>query len=224
VRRLATGVTRGRFRARLLELTRHLTIGAMHARWLMLASLVCMCSCSGDKGAGANAGGAGSESAGSAGRGQAGASFSAGAGQAGESAAGHAGSATGGALVGGAAGVADGGSNLGGAGGAAGVADGGTAGAGGSAAGSDDNPYGTCVGEDATDNSCPVPGSICHADFGCEPPCPTGTVSCPAPPAGGTASPYCQQRLCRLDCGFGKTCPPGMVCDTGSAFCTSNGL
>jgi hypothetical protein len=138
------------------------------------------------------------------------------------SAAGHGGLATGGAMMGGAAGVAGGGSNFGGASG--GGLGGAVAGAGDGAAGSNDNPYGACVGEDATDNSCPVPGSICHADFGCQPPCPTGTVSCPEPPAGGTASPYCQQRFCRLDCGFGKTCPAGMACNTGSAFCTSNGL
>ena len=124
-------------------------------------------------------------------------------------------------MTGGTAGAADGSSNLGGASGAG--LGGAAAGAGG-AAGGDENPYGACVGEDATANSCPVPGSICHADFGCQPPCPTGTVSCPKPPGGGTAGPYCQQRLCRLDCGFGKTCPAGMDCDTASGFCTSNGL
>jgi chaperonin GroEL (HSP60 family) len=50
------------------------------------------------------------------------------------------------------------------------------------------------------------------------------TASCPEVPGGGTASPYCQQRFCRLDCGFGKICPTGMACDTDSAFCSSNGL
>jgi len=194
----------------------------MFSRWLMLASLVCVWSCSDDKSAGANVGGAGSESAGSAGRAQAGASASGSGGQAGGSAAGHGGLAAGGAPMGGAAGVPGGGSNLGGTSGAG--LGGAMAGTGGGAAGSDENPYAACVGEDATDNSCPVPGSICHADFGCQPPCPTGTVSCPMPPAGGTASPYCQQRLCRLDCGFSKTCPAGMACNTTNAFCTANGL
>jgi hypothetical protein len=190
----------------------------MLSKCLMLASLVCVWSCSDDKGPGGNVGAAGSESAGSAGRAQGGASASGGGAQAGESAAGHGGLATAGAMMGGAAGVAGSSSNLGGASGA------GLGGAAAGASGGDENPYGACVGEDATDNSCPVPGSVCHADFGCQPPCPTGTVSCPEPPGGGNASPYCQQRLCRLDCGFGKTCPVGMACDTSSAFCTSNGL
>jgi hypothetical protein len=191
----------------------------MLSKCLMLASLVCAWSCSDDKRSGGNGGGAGSESVGSGGHAQAGASSSGSGGQAGESAAGHGGLATGG-TTGGDAAVAGGGSSLGGVSGAG--LGGAAAGAGGAPA--DENPYGTCVGEDATDNSCPVPGSICHADFGCQPPCPTGTLSCAMPPSGGTAKPYCQQRLCRLDCGFGKTCPAGMVCDTASAFCTSNGL
>jgi hypothetical protein len=192
----------------------------MLSKCLMLVSLVCAWSCSGDKRSGGNGGGAGSESAGSTGHAQADASGSGSGGQADESAAGHGGLATGGATTDGAAGVAGGGSSLGGVSGAG--LGGAAAGAGGAPA--DENPYGTRVGEDATDNSCPVPGSICHADFGCQPPCPTGTLSCAMPPSGGTAKPYCQQRLCRLDCGFGKTCPAGMVCDTASAFCTSNGL
>jgi hypothetical protein len=201
----------------------------MLSKCLMLASLVCVWSCSDDKRAGGNGGDAGSESAGFAGHAQSGASSAGSGGQAGESAAGRGGLATGGAVTGGAAGIAGGGSNLGGASGAglggAGLDAGGASGAGrgGGAAGSDENPYGPCVGEDATDNSCPLPGSVCHADYGCQPPCPSGTVSCAMPPSGGTAKPYCQQRLCRLDCGFGKTCPAGMTCDTASAFCTSNG-
>lgn len=185
----------------------------MLSKCLMLASLLCVWSCSDNKRTDANGGDAGADSAGSAGH--AGASISGSGGQAGESAAGLGGSAKGGATMGGAAGN---GSNLGGA---SGAGLGGAAGAGG--ADGDENPYGACIGEDATDNSCPVLGSICDADFGCQPPCPTGTVSCPEAPAGGTASPYCQQRLCRLECGFGKTCPAGMTCDTASAFCTSNG-
>ena len=191
----------------------------MHSKRLMLASLVWLWSCSGDEKAGATGGGAGAESAGSAGRAQADAGGSGG--ESGENAAGHGGLATGGTTMGGAAGVAGGSANFGGTSGAG--LGGAAAGAGG-ASDRDENPYGACIGEDATENSCPLPGSICHADFGCQPPCPSGTVSCALPPSGGTAKPYCQQRLCRLDCGFGKTCPTGMVCDTSSAFCSSNRL
>lgn len=210
----------------------------MHSPCLVFASLLCVWSCSARERADANAGGAGLESGGSAER----AGGSGSGAHAGASTTGGDGLTTGGAAMGGAedAAGADSGiagastAGLGGSGSGAGGSSG--SGAGGSAAGSDGtagssgmaggeaNPYRACVGEDATDNSCPVPGSVCHANFGCEPPCPTGTISCPSPPEGGTAKPYCQQRLCRLDCGFGKTCPTGMVCDTGSAFCTSNGI
>lgn len=198
----------------------------MFSKVLMLAGLLCVWSCSDDEKAGANLGGAGSDSAGSdsagsAGSSHAGASGSGSGGHAGESAAGRGGVATGGAMMGGAGEAAGGRGNLGGASGAG--LGGASAGAGGGAAGSDENPYRACVGEDRTDNSCPVAGSICEADFGCEPPCPTGTVSCPGAPPGGTATPYCQQRFCRLDCGFGKTCPTGMTCDAAKLFCTSNG-
>jgi hypothetical protein len=125
-------------------------------------------------------------------------------------------------MVGGAGEAGSGSANLGGGGNHAGAGGGAVAGAGvgGGGAGNDENPYRACADED--DDSCPVQGSMCHADYGCEPPCPTGTVSCPAPLGGGTATTYCQQRFCRLDCGFGKTCPTGMTCDTTTLFCTSN--
>jgi hypothetical protein len=197
----------------------------MFSRLLLVAGLMGVWSCSDDEKPGANLGGAGADSAGSAGRSQAGASGAADAGQAGASAAGHSGSSAGGAMMGGAGEAASGSGNLGGGGnhaGAGGAGLGGAAaGAGGGGAGSDENPYRACANED--DDSCPVPGSMCHADYGCQPPCPTGTVSCPAALGGGTATPYCQQKLCRLDCGFGKTCPTGMTCDTATSFCTPNG-
>lgn len=194
----------------------------------MLVGLMCVWSCSDDEKPSPNAGGAGSDhagtssagsdSAGSAGRTQAGASGSGSSGHAGANAAGHGGLATGGAMMG------DAGEVAGGSGGHAGAGGAGLGGAAaGGAAGSGENPYRACVGEDPTDNSCPVSGSKCDATFGCQPPCPTGTASCPAPPGGGTATVYCQQRFCRLDCGFGKTCPDGMTCDNASLFCTANG-
>jgi hypothetical protein len=197
----------------------------MFSKVLMLTGLMYLCSCSDDEKPVANSGGAGSHAAGSAGRSQAGESGSEGGGEPGGRAAGDGGSSTGGAMIGGAGevaagGVGGGGSNLGGG---ANEGGGGSA-VGGGAAGSDENPYRGCLGEDRTDNTCPVSGSICDADYGCEPPCPTGTVSCPEPPAGGTATAYCQQRFCRLDCGFGKTCPAGMTCDAATLFCTANGL
>ena len=191
----------------------------MFSRLLLVAGLMGVWSCSDDE----KPGGAGSGSAGSAGRSQGGAGAS-GAGQASGSAAGHSGSSAGGAMIGGAGEAASGSGNLGGEGnhaGAGGAGLGGAAAGGGGGAGSDQNPYRACA--DADDDSCPLAGSMCHADYGCEPPCPTGTVSCPAPLGGGTATPYCQQKLCRLDCGFGKTCPTGMTCDTATAFCTPNG-
>ena len=195
----------------------------MFSRLLLVAGLMGVWSCSDDEKPGANLGGAGSGSAGSPGGSQGGADASD-AGQAGGSAAGHSGSSAGGAMMGGAGEAASGTGNLGGGGshaGAGGAGLGGAAAGGGSGAGSDENPYRACVDED--DDSCPLAGSMCHADYGCEPPCPTGTVSCPAPLGGGTATPYCQQKLCRLDCGFGKTCPTGMTCDTATGFCTPNG-
>lgn len=198
----------------------------MFSRLLLIAGLMGVWSCSDDEKPGANAGGAGASSAGSAGRSHGGAGASAGAGQAGSSAAGHSGSSAGGAMAGGGAGEAtSGGGNLGGggAGSHAGASGAGLGGAGADAGrggeSSDENPYRDCADE----NSCPVSGSTCHADYGCEPPCPTGTGSCPAPLGGGTATRYCQQKLCRLDCGFGKTCPTGMTCDTPTGFCTPNG-
>lgn len=206
----------------------------MFSKLLMLVGVMCVWSCSGDDERSPNAGGAGSghsgsnaagsdsagsDSAGSGGRSQAGASGAGSGGHAGGGTAGHGGSASGGDMMGDAGEVAGGSGGLAGAGGA-GLAG---SGAGGGAAGSGENPYRACAGEDATDNSCPVSGSKCDADFGCQPPCPTGTVSCPAPLGGGTATVYCQQRFCRLDCGFGKTCPDGMTCDNASLFCTPNG-
>ena len=202
----------------------------MFSRLFLVAGLMGVWSCSDDEkpgahlgGAGANPGGADSDSAGSAGRSQAGGSGSADAGQAGGSAAGHGSSSGGGATMGGAGEAASGSGSVGGGGtlaGAGGTGLGGTA-AGDGGASSDENPYRACA--DENDESCPVAGSMCHADYGCEPPCPTGTVSCPAPLGGGTATTYCQQRFCRLDCGFGKTCPTGMTCDTTTVFCIANG-
>lgn len=201
----------------------------MFSRLLLVAGLMGVWSCSDDEkpganpgGAGADQGGAGSGSSGSAGRSQAGGSGSANVGDAGGSTAGHGGSSEGGAMIGGAGEAGSGSGNIGGGGGtfAGGAGLGGTA-AGGDGANSNKNPYRACA--DENDDSCRLAGSICHTDYGCEPPCPTGTASCPAPLGGGTATTYCQQRFCRLDCGFGKTCPTGMTCDTTTAFCTANG-
>jgi hypothetical protein len=191
----------------------------MFSRLLLVAGLMGVWSCSDDEKPGGNLGGAGSASAGSAGRSQAGASGSAGVGHAGSSAVGNGGSSAGGAMMGGAGEPGSG--NLGGGGNHAGASGAGLGGAaaGGGGASSDRNPYRACADED----SCPVASSMCHADYGCEPPCPTGTISCPTSLGGGTATAYCQQRFCRLDCGFGKTCPTGMTCDTTTGFCTANG-
>jgi hypothetical protein len=226
--REASGRTLGRFAGDLATSKTTYDRCMMFSRLLLIAGLIGVWSCSDDDKPGTNTGGGGSGSAGFAGRSSAGASGSADAGQAGSRTAGHGGSSLGGAMIGGAGEAASGSGNLGGErggnhAGASGAGFGG-ADAGGSAAGaggasSDENPYRDCANED----SCPMAGSMCHADYGCEPPCPTGTVSCPAPVGGGTATPYCQQKLCRLDCGFGKTCPTGLTCDTPTGFCTPNG-
>jgi hypothetical protein len=79
------------------------------------------------------------------------------------------------------------------------------------------NPYGPCSNAGA----CPIAGSICDSELGCLPPCDRMTGGCAAPSPGGTAHAYCMV-TCRLDCGFGKTCPTGMRCIPGTLFCTAN--
>ncbi len=159
---------------------------------------------------GTNAGGgSGASSGGSgAGKGGTGTGGSAGAGGAQSGSAGQSGGGQGGAGAQSGAGGEDGGSSPGGAG----------------AGGTNTNPYRGCEGEDVMNNSCPIAGSVCDPTFGCQPPCPTGAASCPAPPAGGTAVPYCQERSCRLDCTLDKTCPAGMACHEVNQFCTGNPL
>lgn len=174
-------------------------------------------------GSGASSGGSGG-SAGSggssAGKGGTDPGGSAGAGGTQSGSAGQSGGGQGGSGAQSGAGGTEGGSGPGGAGAGGAGAGAGGAGAGGTSA----NPYAGCEGEDTLNNSCPIAGSFCHPTFGCQPPCPTGTASCPAPPAGGTATPYCQDRLCRLDCTLDKTCPAGMTCHEVNQFCTGNPL
>jgi hypothetical protein len=194
-----------------------------------------MCSCSsGTKSPGESAeeGGAGaagtSGSSGSGGSGGTKGSGGSGA-SSGSSGAGNAGTDTGGSAGvggtrGGSAGQSGGGQGGSGAQGGAGGAEGGSRSGGAGAGGTSMNPYRGCEGEDTMNNSCSIAGSFCHPTFGCEPPCPSGTASCPAPPAGGTATPYCQDRFCRLDCTLDKTCPAGMTCHEVNQFCTGNPL
>jgi len=103
-----------------------------------------------------------------------------------------------------------------GGGGAAGES--GSSGSGGSGAmdsgGGDMNPYASC----ADPNECPVVGSTCDAQFGCQPPC--APELCPPPP-GGNVIQFCTAGRCRLDCTFGKTCPDGMQCHPVQGFCTA---
>ncbi len=164
-------------------------------------------------GSGAGTGGAGGSGAGRGGTGDGGGGTSGGSGGAEVAGSSSGASGKGGAGAGGVAGAAGGGAaGAGGSGGMSAAA--GVSGEGGSESG----PYQGCEGEDRDDNTCPVTGSICHQDYGCEPPC-SGGAMCPDPPPGGTATTYCNQGFCRLDCTLDLTCPTGMTCDETTAFC-----
>jgi hypothetical protein len=165
----------------------------------------------GSAGSGASAGAAGGSRDGSGGAGSGGVS--------GAAPRGGDGGSKGGA--GGAAGASSGGENEAGASGIGGAVAG-TAGAGASGnggeggAGNSDNPYGPCDNP----NDCPASGSVCDSSLGCQPPCAAETGQCPDLPGAGTATPYCMASRCLIDCGFGKTCPEGMHCNS-MLWCTT---